>query len=194
MAKRHVYSKDASGYGEFIYVDLLPEIRRARQFNVNVVAALLFAIILGFFLIYQPYRDGTFLLEELTSENNDAKHAYLLTQEEFYGYEIDIDAINFENDIETISKLRVDLNNNIDTIQLIVDDNNGRLQSVSYDALNDELVVKIGHIDEFRFSSINNQILNIPWVADSTFKTAPPLGDSLLNIGTYTIEVNYDVE
>ena len=83
MAKRHVYSKDTHGYGDFVYVDLLPEVKRSRQFNANVIIALLYAIVLGFFLVYRPYSSAVFDLEAKYSENYDLKHELTLTQEEF---------------------------------------------------------------------------------------------------------------
>ncbi len=49
--KKNVYQMDASGYGDFIYVNLLPEVKRSRQFNVNVIITLLFTIVIGFVLI-----------------------------------------------------------------------------------------------------------------------------------------------
>lgn len=192
MAKRHVYSKDATGYGEFIYVDLLPEVKRARQFNMNVVISLLFAIVLAFFLIYRPYRDGTFELEEVTSLNNDLIHELSLTQEEFSGYEIDLEAIQFEDDIRGFELLRVDFNNLMDDVELIVDDNNGRLRRVTYNAKTDTLTFEVALISQFGYNTINNQLLILPWVAASDYGNIGKIG--VESISTFTIEVDYDVE
>ena len=77
MAKKHVYSKDTTGFGDFIYVDLLPDVKRSRQFNVNVIIALLYAVVVGFIFIYLPYSDAVFHYEELSGINYDLKHELL---------------------------------------------------------------------------------------------------------------------
>jgi hypothetical protein len=193
MAKRHVYSKDITGLGDFIYVDLLPDVKRARQFNVNVVAALLFAIVLAFFLIYQPYRDNTFELEELSSINNDLKHEKDLTQEEFNGYEIDLAAIAFERDIDRFQLLRVDFNNLMDDVELIVDDNSGRLRKVTYDETTDTITFEVLLISQFNYNKINNELLVLDWVASSEIGPRTQL-DGVEYIATFTVEVEYHVE
>lgn len=194
MAKRHVYSKDVTGFGEFIYVDLLPDVKRARQFNLNVVGSLLYAIILAFFLIYMPYRDGTFKLEEVTSINNDRKHELVLTEEEFDGYEIDLAAIQFEEDIQNFNQIRIDFNNLMDDVELIVDDNNGRLRNVTYDATTDTLTFEVALVSSFGYSTINNQLLLKDWVSSSEFGSWVKLGDDVEYVSEFTVEVDYNVE
>jgi len=161
MPKRHVYSKDTTGYGDFVYVDLLPEVRRARQFNMNVIVALLFAVVLGFFVIYRPYRDATFEFEAVTSINNDLVKELALTQEEFDGYEIDLEAIAFEGDIEELEKFRVNFNNLVDDLELAVDMNNGRIRSIIYSANDKEFRVEVSNVSPFSFNTLNNELLNL---------------------------------
>jgi len=194
MAKKHVYSKDVTGFGEFIYVDLLPEVKRARQFNMNVVGSLLFAIILAFFLIYIPYRDGTFELESVSSINNDRKHELILTQEEFEGYEIDLAAIQFEEDINNFDKIKIDFNNWMDDVELVVDDNNGRLRHVTYDATTDTLTFEVALVSSFGYSTINNQLLLKNWVSTSVYSSWVKTGDDVEYVAEYTVEVDYDAE
>jgi len=167
MPKKHVYTKDSSGFGDFVYVDLLPEIRRSRQFNMNVILALLFAVVLGFFLIYRPYSTAIFELEELNAINNDYEHELVLTQEEFDMYEIDLDAIDFADDITAANKLRVDINNLVDDVELKVDSSNGRIRSIQYYAEIERMLVEVSIVSQFSFNTLNNQLLNLPWVEDS---------------------------
>jgi len=194
MAKKHVFAKDAAGFGDFIYVDLLPDVKRSRQFNVNVIIALLFAITLGFFMIYRPYRDATYNIEELTSINNDLLHELMLTREEFNGYEIDLDAIHFQDDIDELSKLRINFNNLIDDVQLAVDSNNGHIRTISYDAVSDVILVDVSIVSQFNYNTLNNQLLNLPWVVTSSYAAPTRPGDSVEYKALFTIEVNYDVE
>jgi hypothetical protein len=194
MAKKHVYSKDVTGYGDFIYVDLLPEVKRSRQFNVNVIIALLYAIIIGFFFIYRPYSDAVFQYEDLSGINYDLKHELSLTNEEFSGYEIDLDALAFEEDIIEMELKRVNYNNLIDDIQLIVDLNNGRIKQVTYNSDTKELLVQVSIISQFSYNTLNNQVLNLPWVSYSSYSTPTRDFDEVEYTSTFTIGVDYNVE
>jgi hypothetical protein len=192
--KRQVFQKDETGYGDFIYIDLLPDVRRSRQFNVNVITILLFGVILMFFLIYRPYSEAVFEYERLNSINNDLRHELLLTQEEFRGYEIDLDVIAFAEDIDDISSLKVNFNNLFDDIELIVDSYSGDIALVSYDTELETLEIDILSVSQFAYSNINNQILNLDWVNNSRFTTPEPLSNNVEYKATFIIEVNYDVE
>jgi hypothetical protein len=194
MAKRHVYTKSANGLGDFVYVDLLPEVKRARQFNANVIIGLLFAVILSFIFIYMPYRDLTFEIEELNSLNNDLEHELALTNEEFAGYEIDLSVIEFQQDINNISELRMNFNNLIDDLELIVDLNGGRIDEVTYNIDRGEINIIVANVNEFSFSILNNSILNLEWVNRSNFSTPIPPGDETEYRSTFTIGVIQDVE
>ena len=190
MAKRHVYSKDTHGYGDFIYVDLLPEVKRSRQFNVNVIIALLYAIVLGFFFIYSPYSKAIFDLEDKYSENYDLQHELSLTQEEFDGYDIDLEAIVFEEGIESAELLRIDFNNLLDDLELRIDQNDGVFESISYDAELAIITLAVSFDDQYRYSTLNTDILGIGWVDSSTWFL--PSDNSY--IYTYEIGVDYNAE
>ncbi len=190
MPKRHVYSKDTHGYGDFVYVDLLPEVKRSRQFNVNVVVALLYAIVLGFFLVYRPYSSAVFELENKYSDNYDLKHELSLTQEEFNGYKIDVAAIQFEKDIEAANYLRVDFNDLLDTLQLKIDANQGMFESISYDADESMIILTVSFADQYRYNTLNTDILGIDWVLSSDYII--PIDGS--NMYQYEIGVEYNVE
>lgn len=190
MPKKHVYSKDTHGYGDFVYVDLLPEVKRSRQFNVNVIIALLYAIVIAFFLIYRPYSDAVFQLEGKYSENYDLKHELTLTQEEFDGYQIDEAAIQFEQDITSANTLRIDFNDLLDTLQLKIDANSGTFESISYKADDAIITLTVSFADQYRYNTLNTDILGIDWVSSSNF-IIPTDGS---NIYEYEIGVDYNVE
>lgn len=190
MAKKHVYSKDTHGYGDFVYVDLLPEVKRSRQFNVNVIIAMLYAIVLAFFLVYRPYSAAVFELEDKYSSNYDLQHEFSLTQEEFDGYEIDVNAIQFEKDIEAANKLRIDFNNLLDDLELRIDQNSGVFESISYNAESATITLTVSFADQFRYNTLNTDIKGIDWVSDSSY-IIPSDGS---NVYTYEIGVDYNVE
>lgn len=194
MAKKYVYSKDTTGYGDFVYVDLLPEVRRARQFNMRIIILLLITVTVTFVLIYLPYSSATFELEDVNSENNDLVHELELTQEEFDGYEIDLDAIKFQEDIDGMTLSRTDINILYDSIQIYVDVNGGRIDDVSF-SLNDEaLVVTVSMVNNYRFSTLNKQILDLPWVLNSSYSDPAKYGGEIEYKAQFTIGVSYDAE
>jgi hypothetical protein len=194
MAKKYVYSKDTTGYGDFIYVDLLPDVRRSRQFNVNVIIALLYAVIIGFFFIYRPYSAAVFQYEELSGINYDLNHELDLTQEEFDGYEIDLDALAFEEDIISIEQLRVNYNNLVDDVKLIVDLNNGRIKNITYNSDTKELQIEVSIISQFSYNTLNNQLLNLSWVSSSEYTSPQRFTDEVEYVSTFVIGVDYNVE
>jgi hypothetical protein len=195
MPKRHVYSKDSTGYGDFIYVDLLPEIRRSRQFNMNVIIALLFAITSIFVLIYIPYSTAVFELENVNSINNDLKHELALTNDEFTGYEIDMDAISFQDDIENLETLRININNIIDDVELIVYQvPNSSVVEVFYNSKSQEIEITVELVQQYNYNTINNQLLNLSWVNYSSYTDPVSYGTAITHTSTYTIGVDYNAE
>ena len=193
MAGKHIYSKSFSGVSDFIYVDLLPEVRRSRQFNVNVIAALFLGVALSFVLIYMPFRTLTEQFEELNSLNNDLNHELVLTKEEFVGHEINLDNIVFEEKINTIEDLRVDFNNYLDDAELVADLNSGTITSVNYSAESSSLEITIITSSQFAYSIINNDFLELDWVAYSEY-TNPNIYSGILYSSTFKLGVDTNVE
>ncbi|MEC9484391.1 MAG: hypothetical protein UMR38_00775 [Candidatus Izemoplasma sp.] len=194
MAKRYVYQKNESGISDFVYVDLLPEVKRARQFNVNVVIALLLGVVLSFIFIYMPYRDATIEMEELNGLNNDLKHEKTLTQEEITGYEIDLSVIDFQEDIAQIEEQRINFNNYVDDLELITQVNSGRITNVSYNQDISQIEIDVAIVTPFSYNILNNQILNLNWVTSSTYSTPQRFDGDVEYKSTFTIEVTTDVE
>ncbi|AIO18987.1 hypothetical protein KQ51_01110 [Candidatus Izimaplasma bacterium HR1] len=190
MPKRHVYSKDTHGFGDFVYVDLLPTVKRSRQFNMNVIIALLYAIVLAFFLIYRPYSSAMFELEDLNSKNYDYRHELSLTQAEFEGYEIDLSAIQFDQDISELLLLRVDFNGLLDDLEIKSDLYKGTIEAVSYRAETKEFTIEVSFPSQYYYNSLNTEILGLDWVVTSE---AEQSGEDA-NTYIYKIGVDYHVE
>ncbi len=117
-----------------------------------------------------------------------------MTHEEFVGYEIDLDAIKFEDDISNLSKLRVDFNNLVDDIKLVADLNGGRINRITYDASIEQLQVEISIVSQFSYNALNNQLLNLPWVSYSTYNTPTRYSDDVEYTAVYEIGVDYNAE
>ena len=121
MPKRHVYSKDTTGYGDFVYVDLLPEVRRARQFNMRVIVLLLITITVTFVLVYL-------------------------------------------------------------------------IKVVSFNLNNETIIFTVSMVNSYRFTTLNNQILDIDWVATSVYTDPVRYGNDVEYTAQFTIGVKYDAE
>ncbi len=194
MASKHVYSKASKGTNDFIYVDLLPSVKRARQFNVNVIAALFLFIFLSFMFIYMPFRTATERFEELNAINNDLRHELELTQEEFIGYEINLDTIAFEEEIDNLDTYKVDFNNFFDDVVLVIDAQGGKITYINYSASNSTMEVTVLHSSPFTFNILNNDFLELTWVETSQFSIPTRTGDAVLYSSTFTLGVDRDVK
>lgn len=194
MAGKHVYAKSVTGISDFIYVDLLPEVKRGRQFNVNVIIALLLAVVLSFMFIYTPFRNATENFEELNSLNNDLIHELALTNEEFIGYEINESTIAFEDEISSLMSNKVDFNNLLDDIELLVDLYGGDITYVVYSAELNVLHVTISITSFWSYNELNNEILKLNWVESSGYSNPTNSGDPVLYSSTFTLGVARDAE
>ncbi len=196
MAKKFVYQKSEHGIGDFVYVDLLPEVKRPRQFNVNVIGTLFYLVILVWILIFVPITQKTAQLQDLKSWNNDLHYEYTLAQEEFVGYEINLDVISFEENIQYLEDYKIDFNNLKDDVELEVVSGqlNGEITSIVYSAETQEFYITVEFPDYFYFNTLNHNLLNLPWVI-SIEQTNPQLqGNTNIWSATFALEVNPNVE
>ena len=194
MATKHVYEKSIGSAGDFVYIDLLPEVKRSRQFNMNVIAALFLGVILSFILIYMPYSKATATHESLNALNNDLVHELMLTNEEFIGYEINLDTIVFEEDIDLLKTFKVDFNNYLDDIELLTTVNGGTIIYTFYNAETAEFQVTVIISSPFTYNILNNDLLELDWVATSIYTTPSRTGDAVLYTATFTLGVEQDAE
>lgn len=194
MAKKHVYIKDNDGNNDFVYVDLLPEVKRSRQFNANVIVELTLAVVLSFVFIYVPYSRATVEFEEANGINNDLKHELLLTEEEYNGYEIDLDALDFQSKIDLIKDSKTDFTDFRDDLGIVADVFDGNLSQITYNAELSEIQISIQMTSMLMFDSLNNSILNIPWVTNSEYIAPRLLSNGVMYESTFTIGVDEDVE
>ena len=194
MGTRHVYSKALNGSSDFIYVDLLPDVKRSRQFNVNVIASLFLFIFLSFVFIYMPFRTATEKFEALNAVNNDLEHELALTREEFIGYEINLDTIVFEEEIDNLATYKVDFNNFFDDVVLVIDAKGGKITYINYSASNSTMQVTVLHSSPFTFNILNNDLLELGWVETSQFSIPTRTGDAVLYSSTFSLGVDRDVK
>jgi hypothetical protein len=182
------------GNNDFVHVDLLPNVKRSRQFNVNVIVELTLAVVLSFVFIYIPYSRATVEFEESNGLNNNLKHELLLTQEEYAGYEIDLDALDYQSKIDLIKESKTDFNNYKDDLEIIVDLYDGMLSRITYDAESESIEVAIQMTSMLMYDTLNNSMLDISWVNYSTYITPRLLANGVMYESTFTIGVENNVE
>lgn len=194
MPKKIVYQKSETGITDFVYIDLLPEMKTLRQFNVNVIIILLLLVVSSFVLIYIPYRNATIEKEELNSLNNDLQHELVLTQEEVVGFEIDTSVIDFQEDINDLKEYRIDFNQYINDLALTTSLQSGRITNIEYDLNTQTINMSVAIVSTYTFNILNVDILNLDWVSSSQYNTPTAYAGAVEYIATYQIGVDFDAE
>lgn len=194
MPKKIVYQKSETGVTDFVYIDLLPEMKSLRHFNVNVIIVLLLLVVSSFILIYIPYRNATIEKEELNSLNNDLQHELILTQEEVIGFEIDTTVIDFQDDIDGLKDFRIDFNNHINDLALTASLQGGRITEIDYDFNTQTINMTVAIVSTYTFNMLNIDILNLDWVTDSVYNTPTSIAGDVEYTATYQIGVEFNVE
>ncbi len=195
MAKRYVYQKSAAGVSDFVYVDLLPEVKRARQFNMNVIIVGTLAVIATWVFVFIPYRTQTEIFEEKNGVLNDLTHRLTLKLEEQELHEIDLGIIQFEEEIDALLNLQVDfrvMKNQVDNV-IESTDNEAYVRDISYSAIDNTLLVKVATKYDFYDTTFLDDFEDLDWTGTVTLDSNSTSED--LYVFTYTLEVNpEDVE
>ncbi|PAT02347.1 hypothetical protein CI105_03120 [Candidatus Izimaplasma bacterium ZiA1] len=200
MADRKVYSKSSTSRSDFVYVNLLPDVKRARQFNVNILLIVFFTVLLTGVIIFIPYRNRTEQLSSLNGDNSDLSYALILANEELRGYEINLNTIHFYNRLTEVENLTVDVNSYISEVQDKIDTIlesplvNGEVASFNYDLENNTLEVVVRFSSISTFTTLNNRFNDLDWVIRSTNTEPIQSGVLVLYESTYSLEVDYNAE
>jgi len=192
--KKNVYVKGQYGVSEFIYVDLLPEVKRMRQFNGQVIVILLLFVVLSFVLVFLPYNNLISEFEEKNGINQDLKHELQLTQEEFAGYEIDVSTINFAQDIDGLYEYALDYPGFLGDITLVTKQYNADLIDFSFSLAESGIAVTVSMATFYQFEELNSQLHNIPWVTSSEYTSPQRIGNEVVYHSTFTLGVDFNVE
>lgn len=193
MSKKYVYQKSERGVSDFVYVDLLPEVKRARQFNMNVIIAGTIAVVATYFFIFVPFRLATEEFEEVNGHNSDLEHRLILKEAERDLHEINLDIINFEQDINQLQDLNVDLNNYLDEINIASDFREGEVIEIIYNVEAETLLIRVIMINDQYFPILRNDYLAFDWVYGVSASDKEDYG-SIYQVVQYTLEVTPDVE
>ena len=192
MANRKYQSKFSDESNEFIHVDLLPNVRRPRQFNVNILFVVLFAVILSWLLIYIPLSSRQDTLNEVLAEKNNLQNQLELVTDERVGLRIEQERIDFSNAIDKALELHVDIETYLNIFENRANFYNGSIVFVRYDAIsqrfNIEMEMNILDIQELLWDFEELEFIK-------SASSSTPLfiaGDRYSTI--FTLEVDFDAE
>ena len=193
MPNRRYMGKER-GEHEFIYVDLLPNVKRPRQFNVNILYIVLIAVAASWFLVYMPLSSRQETLDRVLEQNNDMTNQLLLLNEEVQGYRIEQSRIDFSNQIDRVDAMQTSYLDVFLPIQDIISNYNGQITQLRYDAVTEELQVVVILNTEFIFQNLNLELLEQDFVRSSSHTTPTQQAGTVRFRATYTIGVDINAE
>jgi len=155
----------------FIYVDLLPDVRRPRQFNVNVILIVLIAVFLTWLLIYWPLSGRQNQLDAALDANND-----LTTQREFLDqqintYRIDRDRIDLLENIELAIDHQINVLEYHDALYNAVTsvESEGRIEIINYNVSTNVITMRVHLQRSLSYDNVNIAFLDLPFVEGSSY-------------------------
>ncbi len=193
MPNRKYQGKEREG-SEFIYVDLLPEMRRPRQFNVNILLIVLIAVILSWLVIYMPLSGRQERLDEVLEERNDLRNERAMIDGIISTYRLDADRITFMENIErakalqsTYTQYKEDMENAVLEI-----DHNADIIDFRYDHANNEVVFRVTMGRRIHFPNLEMEIYELLYVASINYPEPTSPEGSTRYTTTITVEVDPD--
>jgi len=193
MPNRRYMGKER-GEHEFIYVDLLPNVKRPRQFNVNILYIVLIAVAASWFLVYMPLSSRQETLDTVLEQNNDMTNQLLLLNEEVVGYRIEQNRIDFMSQLDRIEALQTDYLDVFIPVRDIVLNYNGEITQLRYDRISQQLQLVVILNTEFTFQNLNLELLEQDFITSSEHTTPNQQAGTVRYTATYTIGVDIDAE
>lgn len=193
MASRRFQNKD-NAEEAFIFVDLLPDVKRPRQFNVNVILVVLLAVFLSWLLIYWPLSGRQEQLDAALEENNDLIHQRGQVNEEIEGYRIEPDLVDFRENIDAVESLQKDYSAPLNDFEAAIGfiESSGSVIRIEYNAITDQYTLLVLMSQQLSFSNVRIELLEIDFVESAAVdQIHSPTGTSRYQ-GRFTIEVNDD--
>ncbi len=170
MPNRHYQGKERDTQ-EFIYVDLLPDMKRPRQFNVNIILIVLIAVGLSWLIIYMPLNTRQDELDEVLEAQNDLQSQYELTEQIIASYRLDADRIDFMRDIEAIDELQSHYYDHKqildDTIRTVHSD--GRILRFSYNSFQETYTLQVSYVREEEFEVLEEYLYDLDFVESASY-------------------------
>ncbi len=193
MPNRRFQSRKASE-SEFVTVDLLPAMRRPRQFNVNVILVVLVAIFFSWLLIYWPLSGRQNTLDEVLEQQNDLENLLVSLQDQEAEYRINADAMAFQRQIDEILELQTDYEMALDDIKAAVlsTEANARFIRYDYNVVEETFTLRVALPRSITFQNVRIALLELEYVNSVTYPAPERLEFSTQFASTIVMEVDID--
>ncbi len=193
---RKFQKKSVRTSNDFIQIDLLPEVKRPRNFNVNILLLVLIAVVASWLVIYLPLTERQETLDRTLETRSDLRFERDLLREEIVGFNIEQNRLDLQEKVLRAEALGVDFFYYYDWFEdIIVTRDTIEIDLVDFDA-----VSGVFYIDVLAPSS--SSFRNIE------FLLVEELGDVLISIqydvatlpvgnrsfATFILEVDFDAE
>ena len=193
MPNRKYQGKEREG-SEFIYVDLLPEMRRPRQFNVNILLIVLIAVALSWLVVYLPLSGRQERLDEVLEERNDLRNERDMIGGIITSYRLDADRITFMENIERVEALQNSYTQYKEDMSsaLVEIDLDSEMINFRYDHANREIVFRVTMSRRIHFPNLEMEIYEHPYVENIAYPEPSSPEGSTRYTTTITVEVDPD--
>ena len=184
MPNRRYEGKD-SEQSEFVYVDLLPNIRRPRQFNVNIILIVLFAVFFTWLLIYWPLNNRQAEYDKALETLNDLETQQTFIDEQIETYRIDRSRINLLNSIEDARHHQIYVMHHIGDIETEIAyvDPTASIEVIQFDLSDNEILLRIPLQRTVDYGGLNRRFNDLPFVVRATYTQ---------NNDAFILEVEFD--
>lgn len=179
---------------EFITVDLLPDVRRPRQFNVNVILIVLVAVFFSWLLIYWPLNARQNDLDKALEINNDLNNAEAMLEEQVQEYRIDTEVLTFAEYIDRINTLYTDyeaLDQGIQAAILAIEPS-AHFTFYSYNAVNQTYTIRVSLSHFLMFDDVLIGLYELDYVLDASNNEPTSPSDTSRYEARFIIEVDID--
>ena len=170
MPNRRFQSKDPD-QNEFIYVDLLPDVRRPRQFNVNIILIVLIAVFLTWLLIYWPLSGRQSQLDEALDRNNDLRIQEEVLEQQITTYRIDRSRIELFDNIEEALAHQIMMTQYHDELKAAVTsvESGGTIDVINFNVSTNTITLRVSLQRQLSFDNVNIAFLDLPFVESSSY-------------------------
>ncbi len=152
---------------EFINIDLLPDVKRPRQFNVNLILVVLIGVVFTWLIIYLPLTGRQSRLDAALETNNELQYQLILVNEEISGYNIEQHRIDYANQIETLETLGIDFDRYMETLMPAILNNNTDITFVQFDADTMRFTFRVRSSNQINFMFIEDTLYEHDDIVDS---------------------------
>ncbi|GEM_PF-863978 len=179
---------------EFITVDLLPDVRRPRQFNVNIILIVLVAVFFTWLLIYWPLSGRQAQLDSALETNNDLITMRELVNDQISEYRIDPSILEFQDHIDRIEALQTDYESlQTELVATVLQaESNAFFLSFTFNVVEEQMVIRLNLPRAITFQNVRIALLELGYVESATYSSpSSPAGTSRYT-AIFTIGVDLD--